>query len=41
MSDSRLAIVVTIIGLALFCFGFSGGGYRMLEAIGQLDELSH
>jgi len=38
MSDSRVAIVVTIIGLALFCFGFSSGGYRTLEAIGQLDK---
>jgi hypothetical protein len=38
MSDSRVAIVVTIIGLALFCFGFAGGGYRTLEATGQLDR---
>jgi hypothetical protein len=41
MSDFQVAIVVSIIGIALALFGYSGGGYRTLEATGQLDELSY
>jgi hypothetical protein len=41
MSDSTVAVLVTIIGIVFFLLGYCGGGYRTYEATGESGELPY